>query len=276
VVGVLAVAFVVPKVSEPPVDEFAAYIEAIGGPDPGDLQEGARIGVAVGDSTASTTAWGLGVWQRNSGYPMVLLGGSADAGCSIGDEGSVVYRGLDSPLRAECGLWRQRLEDAIATHTDRYGRVDFAMVQSGPWDVADRRVPGSGDQLVHIGQPLYDDYLRGEMEEVVDYLTEQGITVVWLTAPVTDWTMIEPPLDAMPPEFAPERMQLYNDMIQEMAAEREGMVVVDLAAWAASLPPEELKRLRSDGVHWGMEERAEIAEWLGPEILKVVDDEPLR
>ena len=272
VVGVLVVAYAVPRISAPPVDTYAAYIEAIGGPEPSKLDDDTPIGVAVGDSTGSTTAWGLGKWSRDADYPLLLLGGSADAGCSIGDEGNVRYRDLEMPLLPKCAEWRRNLQAAIDSNDDRYGHVDFAVVQSGPWDVADRQVPGS-DEWVHIGQPGYDAYLRREMEEVVDFLLERGITVVWLTAPVTDWTMIDPPVDAMPPEAAPERMDLYNAMIRDLADERDGMVVVDLAGWTASLPPAELQRLRPDGVHWGMEERVEVGAWLGPEIISVLDDE---
>ncbi|HEY8544769.1 MAG TPA: acyltransferase family protein [Acidimicrobiales bacterium] len=275
VVGVLVVAVMVPKVSPPPRDPFELYLEAAEGPDPSTLTPRSRVGVAVGDSTMVTTANGLSEWGAEQPDVQVLWGGSAEAGCSIGDEGEVDYRGNQAGLRGGvCAEWRENLLAAIERNRERYGRVDYAVVQSGPWDVANRQIPSIGDEWVHIGQPEYDAYLRSEMEDVVDLLAAEGITVVWLTAPVTDWTLLDPPLDERPPEFDPARMELYNDMIRELAEEREGVVVVDLAAYAASLPPDELERIRPDGVHWSFEGAVQIAEdFLGPAVVAAADQE---
>ena len=97
--------------------------------------------------------------------------------------------------------------------------------------------------------------------------------MLFRSAPITDWTMLDPPLDERPPEFDPARMELYNDMIRELAGEREGVVMVDLAAYAAQLPPEELARIRPDGVHWSFEGSVGLAGWLGPEVVAAADAE---
>jgi lysophospholipase L1-like esterase len=273
VVGVLVLAVVVPKLNEPPVDPFTSYIHAAEGPDPSTLDAGSRVGVFIGDSTMVKTATGLSTWGRDQDHVQVFKGGSAENGCSVGDEGSVRYRGQEMPLRVDpCSLWRSRLTKDITADRKRYGRADFAVVLSGPWDVADRQIPGS-DEWVHIGQPVYDDYLRKEMEDVVDAVTAEGMTVVWLTAPDLDWRQIDPPVDEQPPEFAPARMALYNDMIREVAAAHEGVVVVDLAAHAAELGPEKMAQLRFDGVHFSDDGALEVADWLGPEILRAADAE---
>ena len=274
VVGVLVVAVVIPKVSEPPLDPFESFIKAAEGPDPSELTPRSRVGVAVGDSTMVTTANGLSEWGAKQDDVQVLWGGSAEAGCSIGDEGEVDYRGNQAGLRGGvCDEWRENLQADLVRNRERYGRMDYAVVQSGPWDVANRQIPAGGDEWVHIGQPVYDEYLRSEMEDVVDLLLDEGVTVVWFTAPITDWTMLDPPVDERPPEFDPARMDLYNDMIRELAAEREGVVVVDLAEHAASLPPDELARIRPDGVHWSFDGSVELAGWLGPMVVAAADEE---
>jgi len=274
VVGVLVVAVVVPKVSPPPRDPFELFVEAAEGPAPETLTDRSRVGMAVGDSTMVTTANGLSDWGTRQPDVQVLWGGSAEAGCSIGDEGEVDYRGNQAGLRGGvCAEWRENLTADIERNRERYGRVDYAVVQSGPWDVANRQIPSIGDDWVHIGQPAYDAYLRSEMEDVVDLLATEGITAVWLTAPLTDWTLLDPPVDERPPEFDPARMELYNDMIRQLADEREGVVVVDLATYAAQLPPEELARIRPDGVHWSFEGSVEIADWLGPAVVAAADQE---
>ena len=275
VVGVLVLAVAVPRLSEPPADPLASFLEAAAGPEPSTLTPESRVGVAVGDSTMVTTANGLTEWGKKQDPVQVLWGGSAENGCSIGDEGEVDYRGLQEGLRGgTCTEWRQNLREDIARNRERYDRMDFAVVQSGPWDVANRKIPASNDEWVHIGEPVYDDYLRSEMADVVDLLLDEGVTVVWLTAPVTDWTRLDPPVDDRPPEFDPARMELYNDMIRELAGEREGVVVVDLASYAAELPPDELARIRPDGVHWTFDGSVQIADWLGPQVVLAANSEP--
>jgi hypothetical protein len=271
---VLGLAVAVPRLSEPPVDPLTSYLEAAAGPEPSTLTPESRVGVAVGDSTMVTTANGLSEWGKKLDPVQVLWGGSAENGCSIGDEGEVDYRGNRAGLRGgTCDQWRRNLREDIARNRDRYDRMDYAVVQSGPWDVANRQIPASDGEWVHIGQPVYDDYLRSEMTDVVDVLLDEGVTVVWLTAPVTDWTMLDPPVDERPPEFDPARMELYNDMIRELAGEREGVVVVDLAAYAAALPRDELARIRPDGVHWSFQGSLQIAKWLLPEVVAAADQE---
>ena len=270
VAAVLLGAVVVPKLSPPPRDPFADYIAAVEGPDPATLPPDAKIGVVVGDSTVMRTAWGLTAWGRDAGNVLVLQGGSAEQGCSIGDEGDVEYRGVKDSLRGDaCAQWRERLLDGIAKDKERYGRVDFAVVQTGLWDVANRRIPGV-DGWVHIGDPAYDAYLRKEMRDVVDVLAGEGVTTVWLTSPLSDWRLVDPPLAEEPPEFDPARTEAYNAMIRELDAERDDVVAVDLAGYAASLPPEQLADLREDGIHWTLDGARLIADWLGPEVLASV------
>ena len=262
----LLTAFAVPKVSPPPPDPFVALVSADRGPDPALVPPDGIVGVVVGDSTVLRTAWGLTDWGQDNGNVMVLIGGSAEAGCSIGDEGEVEYRGDRAALRGDqCEVWKERLVRSIAVDRERYGRVDFAVVQTGRWDVANRRIPGHRD-WVHIGDDVYDDYLRSEMDDVVDVLRDQGIITVWLTSPVPDWTLVQPRLPERPPEFAPVRTERYNAMIRELAARENGVVAVDLAAYASSLPPEDLDRLSDDGIHWTLDGSREVADWLGPQV----------
>jgi hypothetical protein len=264
---VLLVAFAVPKVSPPPPDPFLEFVSAGQGPDPALVPPDGIVGVVVGDSTVMRSAWGLTDWGQDNGNVMVLIGGSAEAGCSIGDEGDVEYRGVRAALRGdECDVWKQRLLDGIEADRERYGHVDFAVVQTGLWDVANRRIPGH-DEWVHIGQDVYDDYLRSEIDDVADVLREQGIVTVWLTSPVPDWTLVQPPLPEQPPEFSPERTERYNAMIRDFAAQREGVIAVDLAGYASSLPPADLARLRDDGIHWSLDGGREVADWLGPRVV---------
>jgi hypothetical protein len=99
-------------------------------------------------------------------------------------------------------------------------------------------------------------------------LLDQGVTVVWLTAPYIEaGKNQEPPPSEPYPESDPERMDRLNQMIRGLADQREGVVVVDLAAWVEGLPPGEDERLRPDGVHFELDRSVEVADWLAPQVM---------
>jgi hypothetical protein len=271
--AVVLVAVVVPRVSPPPPDPFQQFIEAADGPDPETLTADARIGVTIGDSTMLRTAWGLSVWG-NETRRLVLAGGTANVGCGIGRGGDVEYSGERGPLPDPCQHWAENVGGEIARARQRYDRIDFVVVQTGPWDVANRRLEGD-DRWRHIGDPEYDAYLRRELQAVNDLLVPQGVTVVWLTSPAIEAGRNQsPPPDPPYAESDPARMAALNRMIEEMAAARPGVVTVDLAGYIDAKPPDEDERLRPDGVHFTDESSAEVATWLGPQILRAVATEP--
>jgi hypothetical protein len=148
------------------------------------------------------------------------------------------------------------------------------VVQTGPWDVANRRLEGD-ERWLHIGDPEYDAYLRRELESVNDLLVPQGLTVVWLTSPAIEaGRNANPPPNPPHAESDPTRMAALNRMIEEMAAARPGVVTVDLAGYLDAMPPAEDERLRPDGVHFTDDTSAEVATWLGPQILTAIAAEP--
>lgn len=276
---VVVTAVVVPDMSPPPVDPFAQAADAFAAAEitPAELTPDARVAVVLGDSTMHRTAWGLTAWGVES-TRLVVAGGSANIGCGIGRGGEVDYEGDRWPLEPICA-WDESLPGVIDDARDRYGRVDVAVVQTGPWDVTNRKVDIDGDghpEWAHIGEPVYDDWLRGELEAANDLLLERDIPVVWLTAPYIETGMTQVPLPSEPyPESDPVRIDRLNSMIRTMAETREGVTVVDLAGYLASLPPGEDDRLRPDGVHFDIETTAEVAGWLGPELLRASEAEPM-
>jgi peptidoglycan/LPS O-acetylase OafA/YrhL len=272
VAAIVLAAVVIPKISEPPPDPFDVYVNAASGLDPSVLAPDAQIGVTLGDSTMIRTAWGLSAWGQEN-HRMVLPGGSADVGCGIGRGGEVRYLGQARELKEQCQQWATTIPEVIAQARERYGQVDFAVVQTGPWDVADRKLEGD-DQWRHIGDPVYDDYLRGELDAANQLLLNQGLTVVWLTAPhIEAGKNMEPPPSEPFPESEPARMDRLNQMIRELADQRQGVVVVDLASWVEGLSPEEDEHLRPDGVHFELDTSVEVADWLAPQVMAAARSE---
>jgi peptidoglycan/LPS O-acetylase OafA/YrhL len=273
VVTVVLLAVSVPWILPPPADPFAQFMQVASGPDPDSLDPNARIGVTLGDSTMLMTAWGLSAWGTDNGR-LVLPGGSAGVGCGIGRGGMVRYAGDQGQLDDECEGWAGKLPSEVARARDRYGHIEFAVVQTGPWDVADRRLDGE-DQWRQIGDPVYDEYLRREFETANDILLREGLTVIWLTSPMIESGRDQNPRPERPyAESDPERMRRLNGLITQMAAGRPGVVVVDLAAFIDEQPRSEDVRLRPDGVHFTEETSTEVAAaWRGEQVLAAIDRE---
>jgi peptidoglycan/LPS O-acetylase OafA/YrhL len=270
-VAVAAVAVAVPAISKPPVDPYALLAAGGEDPDPADLPPDIRIGLSIGDSTMFRTTWGLSLWGDKTGEVEMLSGGGG-IGCGLTRGGERRYMGEVGEANAGCDDdWDVVLRDAARERFDRYGHVDFAFIQTGPWDVTDRRLEGD-DRWRGPGDPVFDEYLRDELSLVTDVLLEEGVPVVWVTAPHLDvGRMQEPPPDEPYPESDPARIDRLNQIILEIAGEREGATVIDLAGHLASLPGGEMDpRLRPDGVHFELETAEEIADWLGPEVVRAL------
>jgi hypothetical protein len=120
----------------------------------------------------------------------------------------------------------------------------------------------------HIGDPVYDQYLSGEINGALDMFASFGVPVVWLAAPDIIVGQADVPPPAHPyPESDPARMHRFNQLVAQAIATHAGDHVVDLAAHLASLPGGEMdKRLRPDGVHFTLITTREVANWLGPAI----------
>lgn len=269
--AVALVAVAVPILSKPPVDPYELLAEGGSDPDPASLAPGTEIGLTVGDSTMFRTAWGLSLWADQTG-DFELLGGGGGIGCGLTRGGERRYAGEVGEANPGCeDDWETVLRDAVERRRERYGHVDFAFVQTGPWDVTDRRLEGD-DTWRAPGDPVFDRYLREELSLVTDILLEEGVTVVWATAPrIEVGRLEEPPPDPSYPESDPARIDRLNQIIRDIADEREGAVVVDLAGYLASLPGGEMDpRLRPDGVHFETETAQEVASWLGPELMRAL------
>ncbi len=273
----LAVALVVVTTHPPePLIDFAAAEEALAateiapmdhpptGDPAGDLPAPPPPRIAMfGDSTALMTAVGLTSWMEKTGAA-VNAGGNSWLGCGVGRGGERrAFPGDDSSAPDGCDDWETTWAAAIDE-----GSPDLAVVQVGPWEVADRRLPGD-DEWRAPGDPTYDRYLLEEMVTATDVLSAGGAEVVWLTSPPvgpgTSGNEIERRGDAADPA----RMQRVNELMTEAAERRPGTAhVLDLAGYVASTGED--VRLRPDGVHFGPETAEEVVrDWLGASLVEI-------
>ncbi|MDD9371593.1 MAG: acyltransferase family protein, partial [Acidimicrobiales bacterium] len=279
--AVVAVALVAATVPAAPQTEVAdqaqleAYLEGIKFQDPDNIPADALLGVGFGDSTMLETGMGLSVWGKES-EDLVLPGIVGDLlGCGVARGGERRSRGEVTAAPEGCDDWPETIPATVSSLREQFGRLEFAVVQTGPWDVADRRLEGD-DQWRAPGDPVYDDYLYSEIATAADLFVDQGLVVVWLLAPRIDvGRNEEPPPDPPYAESDPARMDRLNQIVERVAEERPSVVTVDLGGHLRGLPDGEMDpRLRPDGVHFTAETAAEVAEWLGPEILAAVAAEP--
>jgi peptidoglycan/LPS O-acetylase OafA/YrhL len=269
--AVALVAVLVPALSAPPIDPYELLARGGQDPDPASIPATSKLGLTVGDSTMFRTTWGLGIWGDETGN-LDFLSGAGGMGCGLSRGGQRRYLGGVGPANANCDDWEDVLPGAASRRRERYGRLDFAFVQTGPWDVADRRLPGD-ETWRAPGDPVFDEFLTEELSTMTDLLLDQGVTVVWVTAPhIETGRGLEPPPERPFPESEPARIDRLNEIIREIADAREGVVVVDLQGYLASLPGGEMdENLRPDGVHFEPDTATQVArDWLGPEVIRAL------
>ena len=224
-----------------------------------------------GDSTALMTGGGLQQWAQTSGKAD-FVAGSAVLGCGVGRGGERRDMGFDGklaegPVDPICNQWATSWYEKITTN-----EPNIAVVQVGPWEVADRKLPGDTVWRA-LGDPVYDRYLEGEMDAAVQTLSKDGALVIWLTSP-----MVGPDehgrdaITAHGPGGEPARMLRLNQLIRALPQRNPGLVqVVDLDGWLAASGDD--RRLRADGVHFDGPSATEVSDrWLGDAIVKAYRD----
>jgi len=202
-----------------------------------------------GDSTALMLSMGLG-WNELRIKPTF---GNAELGCTIGRGGQQrgdSVSGNDSTQPAvnwkkECD-WTTRWTNTVVFD----GGLDAAIILTGNWDIAGRRIPELGNQWRTVGDPIYDDWLRSEMEAVVDSLHAAGAShVLWLTLPAKAGTAPNP------------RVDRFNELVAGVTAQRPWMRQPDYAGYLSSLEPGHDPR--ADGMHVTMGTTGSVwADWL--------------
>lgn len=217
-----------------------------------------------GDSVSLSVAYPVAHWALTTGEA-TFLGGDAELGCGIGRGGKQDAFGI--ARRTEfCDSWPQRWGAFVDEKAP-----NLAVVQTAQWELVPRMIPGDNRWRV-IGDPVYDDYLHGELLAATDLLARNGGLVVWLTFPYYSSFGDEAQPKAMRDSHSRERVDRLNAMVRQVAAERPDTVrIVDLAAWMADKIDD--ASLRKDGAHFNSTGAGRVAtEFLAPQFLQVWAD----
>ena len=278
VVATVVVGAAVPARPDSGIDEnVQALWEDTTFQDPLAVPSDALVGIALGDSTMLETGRGLTAWGNESDQMVLPFARVTNAlGCSLSRGGERRSRGQITASPEGCDAWSETIAPEVQRLRAYFGHLDFAVIETGPWEVTDRRLPGD-DQWRAPGDPVYDDFLYREFSEATDLFLQQGVVVVWLLAPHIDvGRNEEPPPENPYPESDDARMDRLNEIIGRVADEREGAVAVDLPGYLRSQDGGEMDDdLRPDGVHFTLQTAYEVArDYLGEAIRSAVAAEP--
>ncbi|MHB1776536.1 MAG: DUF459 domain-containing protein [Acidimicrobiales bacterium] len=185
----------------------------------------------LGDSTALTL--GMGLYLGEKPYH-VLQRDHGIVGCGIADGTEVESHGQVAPVAAPCNPRRAGHPVPAADQPwpeqwrrwIRQERPNVVMILAGRWEVMNRTYHGRWTDILH---PAYAAYVEHQLELAVGLAGSDGARVVLLTAPCYD-SGLQP--DGTPwPEDNPARVDAYNRLVDEVAAEHAGNVsVIDLHA----------------------------------------------
>ncbi len=218
----------------------------------------ARV-LVVGDSLSLT----VGFWMTPyaSQYGLVLRGRELD-GCGLATAVPFNLHGSATYPLAPCATWPTLWKNDV----DRMHPQAVALV-IGWWETMDRLYQGTWQ---HLGDPAFDAYEMGQLEEAVSVLGSGGAHIVMFTAP---YFSSGEQLNGQPwDEDAPARVNLLNQMVEAVAAKHPDKVsVVPLNKY---LDPDGHYTLRingqvmrlADGVHTSQA----AGTYLAPKVLPVL------
>ena len=144
-------------------------------------------------------------------------------------------------------------------------RPDLVVFETGRWETWDMQMPGDTTWR-GLGDPVFDDWARGQLRSAVDALSASGATVVLLTPPS------QARAEGTGASAVDERLRILTRMIDELAADPgDRVVLVDLAGWHVGQGARDVT-LRRDGVHVDLRSGRIVAEeFLLPELVTLVD-----
>ena len=219
----------------------------------------ARV-LLVGDSMGWSVSVGLTDWGRQH---HLQVGRYTALGCGIGGPGTLEYLGLVRPTFPDCADWQQLMSTAVKDF-----KPDVALVVVGLADISPRRFPDG--KFRSIGDRSYDARLTAKVQKMARTLTSTGARLEWATFP-----HVNIPYNAggtgTPPfvENDPQRIDQLNALVGAALKSIPNASLVDFAGYSQSRPGGELDHdYRPDGAHLSVRGTADVANWLGPKLLR--------
>jgi peptidoglycan/LPS O-acetylase OafA/YrhL len=169
-----------------------------------------------GDSVALTLGFGLS--YRSQPTWGVAFNDQTTLGCNLDPRAPIQADGVvgHEPVTT-CADWRQTFARAV----DKY-RPQVVGLELGRWETLNIKYQGT---WTHVGEPLWDNHLRSELNQAVAIFSAHGAKVLLFTMPYV--SPPEAPDGAIYPENQPSRVDAYNALIRSVAAAHSGVVEVN-------------------------------------------------
>jgi peptidoglycan/LPS O-acetylase OafA/YrhL len=214
----------------------------------GQRAPGTRTVAVFGDSVAWT------LMRYLPPTPGLSFTNYTTIGCGVARGGPYRYFGATLNQKAECDAWPTRWAQRI-----NHDRPDVVLLIIGRWEIVDRMHEG---RWTHIGDPVYDAYLRGELGRALDILGSTGARVVVTTEPYN--RRGEKSDGSLYSEDDPDRVDDWNTLLRRVVSQRPKVTVLDLNKKLGPNGGYTTKvdgiRVRSDGVH----PTPDAVKWLTP------------
>jgi peptidoglycan/LPS O-acetylase OafA/YrhL len=215
------------------------------------------------DFFGDSVSWTIGTYlPREAG---VTVNTRAIEGCGITTQADILELGTPHSLYPYCPGWPGRWQSGVNGDDP-----DVSVILLNRWELMDARL---GGKYTHVGNPDFDAYLTGQLDQAVRIAGSHGARVVLLTAAYTHRS--ERPDGGLYDEDQPSRVDAWNRLVRAEAARHpDNTMVLDLnklvcpdGRYTASING---LQVRSDGLHFTPQGvRQLIAPWLMPQLTAI-------
>lgn len=215
------------------------------------------------DIFGDSVAWTIGAYLPD--HPGIEVHNHAIEGCGITLLSDIKELGTPHRLYPYCPSWPGRWQAGVDADDP-----DVSVILLNRWELMDARLDGT---YQHIGQPAFDGYLTGQLDQAIRIAGSRGARVVLLTAAYTHRS--ERPDGGLYDEDQPARVDAWNALLRaEVAKHPDGITLLDLNRLVC--PDGTFTwdvdgiRIRSDGLHFtpaGVQRI--IAPWLLPKLATI-------
>jgi peptidoglycan/LPS O-acetylase OafA/YrhL len=210
-----------------------------------------------------SVAWTVGTYLP--AHPGLWTSNRAIQGCGIALLPDIIQQDSPHTNYPGCTNWPRKWRQAVVADDP-----DVAVILLNRWELMDRKLDGT---YQHVGQPDYDAYLMGQLNQAVSTAGSHGAAVVLLTAAYTHRT--ERPDGGLYSEDDPKRVDAWNQLLaREQAARPQQVTILDLNSQVC--PGRKFTwsikgmRVRSDGLHFTPDGvQRIIAPWLLPRVAAI-------
>jgi peptidoglycan/LPS O-acetylase OafA/YrhL/lysophospholipase L1-like esterase len=250
---------------ELPDDPYAPNVTV---PPPG-VTPAARI-LLVGDSVTWSTWDGYVKWNEQHPDQPLQVDSIMALGCSLADVKETLQLGEWMKTTTPCGRLRKRTTDILAKQD-----YDAIVVTIGHKDLGQHKLE---DKWRAVGDPVFDEFIAGEIAEWIDILAAEDGPVLWSSLTHVRINRFEDPTTTWAnwadTDNNPNRVDKLNRIVADTIAEaaNPSFQILDTGTWLESIPGGEFNPdFRGDGVHYTFDGADKLAEWVLPQVFEAVD-----